>query len=79
MSVFGSGSETARVHPFVHASACDLQPSELSVVTASSVRNGCVRLTEDIGGMSFLGQRLQLIVTPAILSVAVPCVLHHLQ
>lgn len=29
--------------------------------------------------MSFLGEGLQLIVTPAVLSVAVPGVLHHLK
>lgn len=29
--------------------------------------------------MSFLGEGLQLVVTPAVLSVAVPGVLHHLK
>lgn len=37
------------------------------------------RLTKDICGMSFLGEGLQLVVTPAVLSVAVPGVLHHLK
>lgn len=36
-------------------------------------------LTEDIGGMSFLGNGFDLIVAPAVLPVAVPCMLHHLE
>lgn len=36
-------------------------------------------LTEDIGGMSFLGDGFELVVAPAILPVAVPCVFHHLE
>lgn len=35
--------------------------------------------TKDICGMPLLGEGLQLVVTPAILSVAVPGMLHHLQ
>ncbi len=36
-------------------------------------------LTEDIGGMSFLGDGFDLIVAPAVLPVAVPRMLHHLE
>lgn len=43
------------------------------------VGGGAIWLTEDIRGMAFLGEGLQLIVTPAVLSVAVPGVLHHLE
>lgn len=35
--------------------------------------------TKDIGGMSLLGEGLQLVVTPAVLSVAVPGMFHHLE
>lgn len=35
--------------------------------------------TKDICGMSLFGEGLQLVVTPAVLSVAVPGVLHHLE
>lgn len=41
-------------------------------------KNGCSSLTKYIGGMSFLGDRFELVVSPAVLPVAVPCVLHHL-
>lgn len=39
----------------------------------------CSLLTEDIGGMSFLGNGFELIVAPAVLPVAVPRVFHHLE
>jgi len=35
-------------------------------------------LTEDISGMSFLGEGFELVVAPAILPVAVPRMFHHL-
>lgn len=38
----------------------------------------CSLLTEDIGGMSFLGEGFELVVAPAILPVAVPRMFHHL-
>lgn len=53
--------------------------SKLQMGTESSGREGCVWLTKDICGMSFFGEGLQLVMTPAILSVAVPCMLHHLE
>lgn len=36
-------------------------------------------LTEDIGGMSFLGDGFELVVAPAVLPVAVPRMFHHLE
>lgn len=60
----------------MRASICDVQ------LRASGHRQRPERLvwpTEDICGMSFLGEGLQLVVTPAVLSVAVPGVLHHLK
>lgn len=38
-----------------------------------------VQLTKDVCGMSFLSDGLELVVTPAILPVAVPRMLHHLE
>lgn len=35
--------------------------------------------TKDICGMSLLGEGLQLVVSPAVLPVAVPGMLHHLE
>lgn len=43
------------------------------------VQNNTMALTKDIGGMSFLCERFQLVVSPSVLSVAVPRMLHHLQ
>lgn len=42
-------------------------------------KGGSIWLTKDICGMSFLGDGLQLVVTPAVLSVAVPGMFHHLK
>ncbi len=66
------------VHSCMHPCVIYNCVSKLPMGTDSRGREGFVWLTEDICGMSFLGEGLQLVVTPAVLSVAVPCVLHHL-
>lgn len=49
------------------------------VIGAPTGERGFGWPTKDICGMSLLGKGLQLVVTPAVLSIAVPGVLHHLE
>lgn len=65
----------------MHASMCNLQEHQQSANGRRQpwVRGGLARPTKDICGMSLLGEGLQLVVTPAVLSVAVPGMLHHLE
>lgn len=54
-------------------------PCESVLNILGSNMHVCSLLTEDIGGMSFLGNGFDFIVAPAVLPVAVPCVFHHLR
>lgn len=65
----------------MHPSAIYNCVSKLPMGAGGSDRDSavCVWLTKDICGMSFLSDGLQLVVTPAVLSVAVPRMLHHLR
>lgn len=58
---------------------CDLKKRVSKLTMGQWDRRGSSRLTKDVSGMSLLGEGLQLVVAPAVLSVAVPRVLHHLQ
>lgn len=68
-----------RVHSCMHLCVIYNCVSKLPMGTDSSGTEGFVWLTKDICGMSFLCEGLQLVVTPAVLSVAVPGMLHHLK
>lgn len=65
----------------VHVHSCVIYNCvrKLPMGTDSRGWEGFVWPTKDICGMSFLGEGLQLVVTPAVLSVAVPGMLHHLK
>lgn len=82
-----TGCPEKRTNKFAQASLCTFNKAIYMQMRGricgcrmfeSNGENGCSSLTKYICGMSFLGNRFELVVSPAVLPVAVPCVLHHL-
>lgn len=71
--------DSVHVHSCMHPCVIYNCVRKLPMGTDSRGWEGFVWPTKDICGMSFLGEGLQLVVTPAVLSVAVPGMLHHLK